>query len=96
MWRIILILFYIGSGSASKLKNFQYASHSTQCSFVQHKRFDDALINPDNIIKPKTNKFNNTQAKDDQPVVGDAPKHELLQQSDNNQYHNKPFKKCIY
>jgi hypothetical protein len=52
-----------------------------QDDFVQHKRFDDALINPDNMIKPRLPRLNPTlQNQPAQPTVGDGPKHELLQQ----------------
>ena len=55
-----------------------YASNN-QSNFVQHKRFDDSLINPDRMIKPKV-KVLNKQPKEQLPVVGDDPnqKHELL------------------
>ena len=60
----------------------QYAPHNLSVNFVQHKRFDDALINPDHMVKFKTQRTNQPQKQDDQPVVGDAPKHELLKQAE--------------
>ena len=68
--------------------NSQYAPQNTSVNFVQHKRFDDALINPDHMIKPRTMRPNtaNTAHQPVQPVVGDAPKHELLQQANQTNY----------
>lgn len=68
--------------------NSQYAPQNTSVNFVQHKRFDDALINPDHMIKPRINRPNtvNTAQQVPQPVVGDAPKHELLQQANQTNY----------
>lgn len=68
---------------ASSTSDSQYAPHNTSVNFVQHKRFDDALINPDHMIKPRVNRPNTalTSKLGNQPVVGDAPKHELLQQA---------------
>ena len=58
----------------------QYAPQNMSVNFVQHKRFDDALITPDHMIKPRIPRTNqNAGAAVNQPVVGDAPKHELLQ-----------------
>lgn len=57
--------------------DLQYAG---SVNFVQHKRFDDTLINPDHMVKRRVQRPNTAQAAtDNQPVVGDAPKHELLQ-----------------
>jgi hypothetical protein len=66
--------------------NAQYAPQNTSVNFVQHKRFDDALINPDRMIKPRmpTNKTKMGDNNYSQPVVGDAPKHELLADSNSN------------
>lgn len=70
-----------------------------QAHFVQHKRFDDTLINPDHMVKRRVDRPNTAQTKDIQPVVGDAPKHELLQQSDQTQQQLNNYKsyksKCI-
>ncbi len=53
-------------------------------NFVQHKRFDDTLLNQESIIKAKMTKMMNQTAKvENQPVVGDVPKHELLQPKSN-------------
>lgn len=72
--------------SGKQTTDSQYAPHNTSVNFVQHKRFDDALINPDHMIKPRINRPNTSNTVDlNQPVVGDAPKHELLQQT--NQAH---------
>jgi hypothetical protein len=79
--------------------NSQYAPQNTSVNFVQHKRFDDALINPDRMIKPRmpTNKLGDSNYN--QPVVGDAPKHELLadssstSQSDNKTTNKKAHKR---
>jgi hypothetical protein len=58
----------------------QYAPQNMSVNFVQHKRFDDALINPEHMIKPRMPRTNpNAASAVNQPVVGDAPKHELLQ-----------------
>lgn len=81
--------------------NAQYAPQNTSVNFVQHKRFDDALINPDRMIKPRmpTNKTKLGDNNYTQPVVGDAPKHELLadststSQSDNKITHKKASKR---
>lgn len=63
----------------------QYAPHNQAVNFVQHKRFDDALINPDHMVRFKVPRTNPNQKPDqDQPVVGDAPKHELLKQAAHN------------
>ena len=70
----------------------QYAPHNTSVNFVQHKRFDDTLINPDHMVKLRINRPNTTQLEN-QPVVGDAPKHELLQQAVHTQNHQSSFKK---
>jgi hypothetical protein len=72
-------LLYGGSNEKQKKDNdLTYSSNNQSVNFVQHKRFDDALINPDRMIKPKVKK----QVKvviEESPVVGDAEKHELLQ-----------------
>lgn len=89
-----------GASGSSTMKraianDSQYAPHNTSVNFVQHKRFDDALINPDHMIKPKMPNNKLTGAKNDgQPVVGDAPKHELLQQQPQHpqKQFNKPNK----
>lgn len=83
----------------AKQKNFKISSEKTkaddmyvpQAHFVQHKRFDDTLINPDHMVKRRMERPN-TQTKDIQPVVGDAPKHELLQQSDQTQHSLNNYK----
>ena len=38
------------------------------------------------MVKRRMERPNTVQTKDNQPVVGDAPKHELLQQSDQTNY----------
>ena len=62
-----------------------YGPQSQSVNFVQHKRFDDALINPEHMIKPrmpKTNQSLDSTLQQQQPTVGDgAPKHKLLQAS---------------
>lgn len=63
-----------------------------QAHFVQHKRFDDTLINPDHMVKRRLDRPNTAQTKDIQPVVGGAPKHELLQQSDQTQQQLNNYK----
>ena len=62
--------------------NSHYAPHNQSVNFVQHKRFDDTLINPDHMIKPRMPRpgTGQTVKTEPQPVVGDAPKHKLLQQ----------------
>lgn len=71
----------------------QYAPHNTSVNFVQHKRFDDTLINPDHMVKPRINRPNTVHVEA-QPVVGDAPKHELLQKTVHTQMQQSSFKKC--
>jgi hypothetical protein len=63
-----------------------YGPQSQSVNFVQHKRFDDALINPDHMIKPRMPKTNMAalEAQMQQPTVGDAPKHKLLQSTTLN------------
>ena len=56
----------------------QYAPHNTSVNFVQHKRFDDALINPEHMIRPRMPTNQTRRNTEREPVVGDAPKHELL------------------
>ncbi len=59
-----------------------YGPQSQSVNFVQHKRFDDALINPEHMIKPRMPKANLAllESQQQQPTVGDgAPKHKLLQ-----------------
>lgn len=83
------------SGSKNKQPNpndSQYAPHNQSVNFVQHKRFDDTLINPDHMVKPRINRPS-TAKVDNQPVVGDAPKHELLQQAQQQQQTYKKRKK---
>jgi hypothetical protein len=63
-----------------------------QAHFVQHKRFDDTLINPDHMVKRRMERPKTDQSKEVQPVVGDVPKHELLQQSDQTQHSLNNFK----
>lgn len=73
--------------SSTRIKQQQQQQQADQqyvpsVNFVQHKRFDDALINPDHMIKPRQTRPNTNRAdasQQQQPVVGDAPKHELLQ-----------------
>lgn len=84
-----------GTGGKNKLPNSndsQYAPHNTSVNFVQHKRFDDTLINPDHMVKPRINRPPTVKI-DNQPVVGDAPKHDLLIQASltqaSNNYHKK-------
>ena len=60
-------------------EDLTYSSNNQSVNFVQHKRFDDALINPDRMIKPKTKTQTKQPPKEPLPVVGDAQKHELLQ-----------------
>jgi hypothetical protein len=51
-------------------------------NFVQHKRFDETLINAEKQRALNMSQMNSKQTRvDDQPVVGDAPKHELLQRA---------------
>lgn len=72
--------------------NSQYAPHNLSINFVQHKRFDDTLINPDRIAKFRHQKAQTVQ-KLDEPVVGDAPKHELLiTKHVNKRHHTGPVK----
>lgn len=75
---------------ASNRKQF---NENSSVNFVQHKRFDESVINADK---------NRLQAQKDQkpskpePVVGDAPKHELLQphkRKDNEPHGSKSSKK---
>lgn len=50
---------------------------------MQHKRFDETLINAEKQRAQQmaaAAALNNKNAHSDEPVVGDAPKHELLQQ----------------
>lgn len=50
---------------------------------MQHKRFDETLINADKQRAQHmaaAAALNSKNAHSDEPVVGDAPKHELLQQ----------------
>ena len=80
------------SGANTDTSNVsQYAPQNTSVNFVQHKRFDDALINPDHMIKPRmpTNKLNKNTVN--QPVVGDAPRHELLADSSTTATTTKHF-----
>ena len=60
-----------------------YASNN-QSNFVQHKRFDDSLINPDRMIKPKIKAIAKQTPEPLPVVVGDDPssKHELLQKGE--------------
>lgn len=74
-----------GQNLNRQVNDSQYAPQNTSVNFVQHKRFDDALINPDHMIKPRLNRPHTSKTEIAQPVVGDAPKHELLQQT--NQTH---------
>ncbi len=69
------------ASSESNDVNLQYAPQNTSINFVQHKRFDDALINPDRMIKPRMPTGKLARPEDHQPVVGGAPKHELLVQA---------------
>jgi hypothetical protein len=77
------------SSEENSKQALHYAPHATSMSYVQHKRFDDALINPDHMIKPRVTHRKDTSNLDSQPVVGNAPKHELLQQN-FNQYSSLP------
>ncbi len=86
-----------GSGTSGKNKlpnsnDSQYAPHNTSVNFVQHKRFDDTLINPDHMVKPRIIRPS-TVKPDNQPVVGDAPKHDLLIQASVTQAFNNYHKK---
>jgi hypothetical protein len=61
----------------------QYISSA---NYVQHKRFDDTLINPERSLakqhqKAAMRKELKEQKQLDVPVVGDAEKHELLMKS---------------
>ncbi len=98
--RLLIFIFSFhlqatGISGKNKLPNpndSQYAPHNTSVNFVQHKRFDDTLINPDHMVKPRINRPP-TVKPDNQPVVGDAPKHDLLIQASltqaSNNYHKK-------
>lgn len=69
-----------GKNKLPNSNDSQYAPNNTSVNFVQHKRFDDTLINPDHMVKPRINRPATVKV-DNQPVVGDAPKHELLLQA---------------
>jgi hypothetical protein len=85
----------IASSSTGKNSELvlHYAPQATSMSYVQHKRFDDALINPDHMIKPRIAHKKYIHNQDSQPVVGNAPKHELLQQNSNHQSSFTSFKR---
>ena len=72
--------------------NSQYAPHNLSINFVQHKRFDDTLINPDRIAKFRNQKAQTVQ-KIDEPVVGYAPKHEIkITKNVSKRHHTGPIK----
>jgi len=68
------------SQSDTKHKSQQNQHQQTAVNFVQHKRFDDTLINQDRAPKHK-HKAHAPKPETPAPVVGDTDKHELLQKS---------------
>lgn len=59
-----------------QVANRKQINENSSVNFVQHKRFDESVINADKNRIP--NQKDSKPVKQE-PVVGDAPKHELLQ-----------------
>lgn len=72
--------------SSSSSNHNRKINDASSVNFVQHKRFDESLINADKNRMPSH--AHNKPVKQD-PVVGDAPKHELLQQATQKRKQNE-------
>lgn len=69
------------SSSSTTITTTTVAETVSSVNFVQHKRFDETLINVDK--KNKKIKVESKTPKCVEPVVGDTQKHELLKKGKN-------------